>query len=80
MLGHEKKIGYPEAGDVVVHKDQAWVVARRQPFTHCAEGAIDHLRAKSLLLALKLEFFVARDALKVRHFPIAWKLPNAGGP
>lgn len=59
MPGHDNQVGDRGAISVIAHGEQAGIVARRQPRSHRAEGAIRNRVAQSAFLGLELELLSA---------------------
>src|ERR1700674_1194614 len=65
VLRHDEEIDDRERFKIVVHQEQIWIVARRQPLAFRLERAVYNLGAEFAFLALKLEFFFAGDAEEI---------------
>lgn len=78
MLGHEEQVSDSEPRQVVVHQDQAWIVAGRQTLAHRAERPIDDPGPEPPLLAFQFEFFGADAAEEIRDLAVARELKDVG--
>jgi hypothetical protein len=65
VLRHNEEIDDGERFEVVIHQEQVWIVARRQPLAFGLECAIDYPRAEFAFLALEFELLFAGDAEEI---------------
>jgi len=65
VLRHNEEIDDRERLEIVIHQEQIWIVARRQPLAFRLERPVDHPRSEFAFLALEFEFLIARGAEEI---------------